>query len=228
MLERKSRWRTVLAGSLMLMLSACTDMHGRPQRPPVAVKLEPQLHLDVTSDQLLAFGSGFARLDAAGRLTECHKRLQSYAKSRRLSTLVYLFAAQLATEGCGDLTVTNRVIRGFSDQIRDERLRDLLVYQGVLADQTIWSSVERERLRRRLEFTRHQMKKALSESRQAVTSARQALTKQREALSEREQALMQTKEIYRRMVTRDAEARELKEKLDALKSIEQDLNDTER
>jgi hypothetical protein len=61
-----------------------------------------------------------------------------------------------------------------------------------------------------------------------VSSSKQALSKQREAVSEREQAISQTREIYRQMMTRDAEARQLREKIDALKSIEQDVNDSER
>lgn len=228
MLDRKRGWRALLAGSLVLTLSACSDLQKRPPVRPASVTLEPQLHLEVTSDQLLAFGGGYARLDAAGRLVECQRLLRSYAANRRLATLLHLFAAQLVTEGCGDLAVTARVARAFGGQIQEERLRNLLAYQGLQAEQTIANAVERERLRRRLESTRYHMKKALSESRQALSSSRQALSKQREALSEREQALSQTREIYRQMVSRDAEARRLKEKLDALKSIEQDLNDTER
>ena len=224
----KSVWRAALVGVLTLILAACADRQRRPPSRPVAVTAEVQQHLDVSADQLLAFGSEYDRLGPAGRLAECHKLLRTYAVSRRLSTLLYVFAAQLVTEGCGDLAETSRVIRAFRGQIQEERLRNLLAYQGLLAEQNIARSVERERLRKKLEFTRYHMKKALSESRQAVSSSKQALTKQREALSEREQALTQTREIYRQMVSRDAEARQLKEKLDALKSIEQDLNDTER
>ena len=227
MRNRKSVWRAALAGLLTLILAACADLQRRPPSRPAAVT-DVQQHLDVSADQLLAFGSEYDRLGPAGRLAGCHKLLRTYAVSRRLSTLLYVFSAQLVTEGCGDLAETTRVVRAFRGQIQEERLRNLLAYQGLLAEQNIARSLERERLRKRLEFTRYQMKKALSESRQAVSSSKQALTKQREALSEREQALTQTREIYRQMVSRDAEARQLKEKLDALKSIEQDLNDTER
>lgn len=183
---------------------------------------------DVNLEVLLAFAADYSRLDPAGRLAECHRQVQSYSKNRQLSGLLRMFVAQLGTDGCGNLAETTRVVRATRDLMADARLGDYLAFQLMLADAKRSAAEERMRLVRRLDYTRYNLKKAMSSSRQAMSSSKQALSKQREALSEREQALSQTREIYRQMLNRDAEARQLKEKLDALKSIEQDVNDTER
>lgn len=217
-----------LAAPLILALGACADFQRRQPADSAGKFRGDELHLDLTADQLLAFGGEFARGNPAVRLTECQKLVQSYAGNRQLSNLLRQFSAQLTTDGCGDLARATRVIRAFSGQIQDERLKNLLSYQLLLADRNLAAAAERIRLERRLDYARYNFKKALSEYRQALSNSKQALSKQREALSEREQARSQTQELYRQMISRDAEARQLKEKLDALKSIEQDLNDTER
>lgn len=213
---------------LVFALFSCADLQPRPPADTAVKNRSDQLQLDLTADQLVEFAGEFTRLNAADRLGECHKLKQSYSGSRRLSELLRLFSAQIVTDGCGSLAQSSRVIHAFSGQIPEKRLRDLLAYQLLFAERNLAGTAERLRLGRRLELARSNFRKALSESKQALSSSKQALSKQREALSEREEARTQTKELYRQMVSRDAEARQLKEKLDALKSIEQDLNDTER
>lgn len=223
-----SGWRAALAFPILTALASCADLQRRGNSEQLTEIPTHQRYLELTADQLISFGADLSRLTAAGRLEECHKIMRFYAGNRQLSILVHLFAAQQITTGCGDPSMTTRVIRAFSGQISEERLRNLLLYQVALAERNVAGSAERVRLERRLEHTRYNLRKALSNSRQALSSSKQALSKQREALSEREEALSQTREIYRQMVSRDAEARQLKEKLDALKTIEQDLNDIER
>lgn len=219
--EYRAGRRVVLMLWVLLLTASCADLRHRDAHDRTASRPDDQLPLDLTADQLISFGAELARLNPALRLVECHKILNAYNGSRQLSTLLRLFTAQAVTEGCGDPSRTTRVIRAFGGQIAEERLRNMLSYQILAAERSIAQAADRARLERRLDRTRYNLKKALGEARQALSDSRQAL-------SEREQALSQTREIYRQMVSRDAEARELKDKLDALKSIEQDLNDTQR
>lgn len=228
MREIRAGMRALLTVPFLLLLSACAGLQHRDSREQMREYSPNDRYLEFSGDQLIDFAGDLSRLNPAARLVECQKILAYYRENRQLPILLHLFAAQTVTEGCGDLSRTTRVVRAFSGQLEDLRLRNFLSYQMVLADRTIASSAERNRLQRRLDHARSNLRKAMSESRQAVSSSKQALSKQREALTEREQALSQTREIYRQMVSRDAEARQLKEKLDALKTIEQDLNDTER
>lgn len=213
---------------LVVTLIACADLQRQADAGRTVGSADSQRYRDVTLDSVVAFAAEYARGDAASRLAECHRQAQSYAQNRQLSGLLRMFVAQLGTEACGDLATTARVVRATRGLIADARLSEYLSFQLMLADSKRSAADERARLARRLDYTRYNLKKAMSSSRQAMSSSKQALSKQREALSEREQALSQTREIYRQMLTRDAEARQLKEKLDALKSIEQDVNDTER
>lgn len=218
----------VLVTCLLMSLGGCADLQRRGEVGAESNSTDPQALRDLNLENILAFGADYARGDPASRLVQCHKQLQWYAQSRQVSGLVRLFLAQLGTESCGDLATTARVVRAMRSTVNDARLLEFLAFQLMIAEVKLAAVDERTRLSRRLDYARSSLKKALSNSRQAVSSSKQALSKQREAVSEREQAISQTREIYRQMMTRDAEARQLREKIDALKSIEQDVNDSER
>lgn len=223
------RVRCSVATLCMLMwLTACTNLQSRGDPDKEGNTSDPQGLRDLNLDNVLAFGADYARGDSASRLAECNKEMQRYEQSRQVTSLVRLFLAQLGTEACGDLATTARLVRVMSSLVSDARLLEFLSFQLMIADLRLAAVDERTRLSHRLDNARTSLRRAVSNSRQAVSSSRHALSKQREAVSEREQAINQTREIYRQMMTRDAEARQLREKLDALKSIEQDVNDSER
>lgn len=206
--------RTPAWAIALLVLCSCAEV--KPQRPVRASPPSPdQRYFSFTTEQLVSYGGELARLGIVDRLAECTKVLGLYRANQQTAVLLHLFIAELASEACGDPVKIRALVRALSPTIKDERLRNYLAFQGLLADHVIAGSAERERVAKKLKEVQWRLKQAQNKATQAQTKEKKAKTK--------------GKEIYEKMISRDAEAKALKQKLDALKSIEQDLNeDTER
>lgn len=207
MSDKKSGRFPAIALLLAAALCSCKELK-RPPAPAVPPPSPDQKYFTYSTERLLSYAGELARLGPVDRLTECNKVLELYRANQQTGVLLHLFVAQLASDACGDPVRVLALVRTLKPTLQDERLRNFLSFEGLLADRAMQAAAEKERIAKKLRETRWRLRQAQTKEKRAETKG---------------------KKIYERMISRDAEAKQLKQKLDALKSIEQDLNEeTER
>lgn len=200
----------------------------------VPLLLTENPYLETSADALIAYAASLTRLNAVERACECHRVLETYRSNRQLPILFHLFVAQGGAFGCGDSRSTAREVAAMRGQITEATLRNFLDFQRFNAGRLSDGAAEIQGLENALRRARANLREALSKHRQSISQVRDTYRrmKSRDAVARQlKQQVDELKSVEQGLSqsvrSRDAEARQLKEKLDALKSIEQEINETE-
>jgi hypothetical protein len=193
---------------LFWLSAGCSGASKKESRTVVPVSPEAKFASE-DLDELLRFSGELARMSADQRVSECDRILQMTRTGQSMGLRLHLFLAQLLTESCGDIRETSSVLKARQAEIRDERVRNFLALQA-----QVWSRLEAEMEQNRaldlnLKFSQQQARKR----------KRELITFESEAKN-CESELMSCESVLER---RSSELKTLQEKLDALKSIEQNL-----
>lgn len=194
--------------ALLLLSAGCTGLRKKEKQPVAPVSPEAKIARE-DLDELLRFSGEFARLPVEQRVSECDRIVQMYSANQTMGLRLHLFVAQLLTERCGDVRETSSVLKVRQSEIRDERVRSFLALQmQVLA--RLDSEIEQKRaLDLNLKFSQQQARKR---KRELITFESEAKNCESELAS-----------CESVLETRTGELKALQDKLDALKSIEQNL-----
>jgi len=194
--------------SLCLLSAGCSGVSKKKSHTVVPVSPEAKLASE-DLDELMRFSGEFARLSGDQRLAECDHILQMYRAGQSMGLRLHLFLAQLLTESCGDVRETSSVLKTRQSEIRDERVRNFLAFQAqVLA--RLEAEIEQKRaLDLNLKFSQQQARKRKRELISFESEAKNC-----------ESELMSCESV---LEVRTVELKTLQDKLDALKSIEQNL-----
>jgi hypothetical protein len=210
-------------------------LHDRPEAGPSAPPVTTNRYLATSADAVMGYAASLAGFDAAERAFECHRVLKIYRVNRRLPILIHLFIAQTASSGCGDLRSTTREVRAMRGQIANSMVRDFVTFQLLAAERQSDDAAEMQRLDGALHKARSNLKQVMSRHRQSISQVRDTYRRMKSRDAQARQLKQQVDELKsveqglsQSVRSRDAEARQLKEKLDALKSIEREINETER
>jgi len=216
-------------------LASCAGFD--PPRPqyPYLPPASAGPYREASASALVAYGASLSVLDVAGRAFECQRVLSIYRGDRQLPVLFHLFVAQTAPPGCGDLPATTREVRAMRASVTDPMLRNFLAVQILAAEGRVEAAAERQDLERALRRARYNLKQSMSRHRQSISQVRDTYRRMKSRDAEARQLKQRVDELKsveqglsQSVRSRDAEARQLKEKLDALKSIEREINETER
>lgn len=218
-----------------LGLASCAGPHKLPGEGPSPTLGSAGPYREASAEALLRYAGSLAGLDPVERAFECHRVLRTYRTHRSLPVLLHLFIAQEASSACGDLRATAREVRAMQGLVADPILREFLTFQRLVAEDRVREAAERRRLESALRRARFNLKQALSKQRQSISQVRDTYRRMKSRDAEARQLKQQVDELKsveqglsQSVRSRDAEARQLKEKLDALKSIERDINETEK
>ncbi|CAL1240762.1 hypothetical protein [Candidatus Methylocalor cossyra] len=180
----------------LLSLAACTHTPS-DEKIDVTTVVPEHDYAHPNLDDLLRFADKLAALPAAERLAECKNLRQLHRNDGRLGARLRLLLAQSMTDGCAPLRDTTGLVETSLPEIQDERLRSFLVYH-----KAILARLDREMERRR------------------------ALQRQiSQILSKEKKAHRRLKSQESELKSQESELRVLQKKLDALKAIEQSLDE---
>ena len=119
--------------------------------------------------------------------------------------------------------------------VTDPMLRNFLALQMLAAEGRLAAAAERQELEQALRRARFNLKQSMSRHRQSISQVRDTYRRMKSRDAEARQLKQRVDELKsveqglsQSVRSRDAETRQLKEKLDALKSIEREINETER
>ncbi|MGY6213568.1 hypothetical protein ACW73L_00290 [Methylolobus aquaticus] len=216
-------------------LASCAGFDPPRAQDPYLPPASAGPYREASASALVAYGASLAVLDAAGRAFECQRVLSIYRGDRQLPVLFHLFVAQTAPPGCGDLRATTREVQAMRAVVTDPMLRNFLTVQILAAEGRVEAAAERQELERALRRARYNLKQSMSRHRQSISQVRDTYRRMKSRDAEARQLKQRVDELKsveqglsQSVRSRDAEARQLKEKLDALKSIEREINETER
>jgi hypothetical protein len=218
-----------------LGLASCASLEQLKAENPYMPPVSTGPYREASATTLMAYGASLSILDAAGRAFECQRVLNAYRGDRQLPVLFHLFVAQAAPPGCGDLRATAREVQAMRSGVTDPMLRNFLAVQMLTAEGRVEAAAERQDLERALRRARSNLKQSISRHRQSISQVRDTYRRMKSRDAEARQLKQRVDELKsveqglsQSVRSRDAEARQLKEKLDALKSIEREINETER
>jgi DNA repair exonuclease SbcCD ATPase subunit len=196
---------------MLLMLAGCEQAFHAP-----VIKRSPpdrgQYYESYELENLIRFAGDFASRPPADRLVECRKILQLHQAKPALGVQLHLFLAQIITPDCGDSQETFALLEATRSQIRDPRLARYLAYHGEVLQRLYAEKNQAKSLKHQLQQTSYKQQKLsrLLKAHQAELKALQEV-----------QAEMVDKQAE--IENKRAEVKALQEKLDALKTIEQNL-----
>jgi hypothetical protein len=173
----------------LFAITGCAGLRSKEHAETVS-QTSGQKYTSYAFEDLLSFAADIARLPPADRFSVCQHLLQRYHTDRSLGVRLHLLFVQAATEACGDVGSAAAIVDASLEELHDERLKALLIYQREILSR-LDHEIERRKSSERTVF--------------------HTVSKEQKA--------------HRRLKTRESELKELQEKLDALKAIEQRLDE---
>jgi septal ring factor EnvC (AmiA/AmiB activator) len=187
--------RCAVLAVVLSALSGCVLVRN-PEPEPAGLP-PPHPYAGVELDELLRYAGRVAALPAAARQAECRKVLKLYETDRGPGVRLHLLLAQSVTDACGDLKSTLALTEAALAEAADERLKALLVYQREILTRIKRGNDEQKALRRQIS----------------------------QALSKEQKVHRRLKSQQSELKSQQSELKVLQKKLDALKAIEQSLEE---
>lgn len=160
-------------------------------------------------DEILRFGGYFSELSAADREKECQDIIRDWYHYDGVGIRLHLVIAHLLTPGCGDLGHTQVLLDSVRKEVDDERLLQLTQLQDAYVKRLI-NEIARAK----------QSEEKLSISIEPPNEMEDELLVEQLKVREEEVA-----DLTSVVMDLQSELLELQSKLDALKSIEQNINE---
>lgn len=197
----------------MPALAGCSGWDEKVHQTPVPVSPDAK-YSSQELDELLRFSGELAILPAEQRAIECNHVLELNQSGPNLGLWAHLFLAQLLVESCGNIRETVAALQARQSEIRDVRVRHFLAFQDQMLARLDSEVEKRKSLDLNLKFTEQQARKR---KRELITFESEVKNCESE-LSSCENDLLR----------RESQVKSLQDKLDALKSIEENVGGSQR
>lgn len=200
----------LLLAALITMhgLTGCSQSNKKLDQAPVPVSPDAKYSMHEL-DELLRFIGELAGQTAEQRAAECSHVLELNQSGPNVGLWAHLFLAQLLVESCGEIRETATALQARKSEIKDERVRHFLAYQDQMLARLDREVEKRKSLYLNLKFTEQQARKR---KRELITFESEVKNCESE-LSSCENDLLR----------RESQVKNLQDKLDALKSIEENV-----